>query len=251
MKVTALIAARMGSSRLPGKVMMPILGKPMLERMIERVRHSRYVNQIVVATTDLPEDAAIETLATRCGIECFRGSAQDVLGRINEAAAAYAAEVVVEMLGDNPLVHADLIDEVIEFYKKGRSDYVANVTSEYPHARANIKKFPIGIRVQVFPLSVLNRCARLAHDPRHREHSTSFIYEHPEVFRLGYFEAKGRWRDLNRPSLTFAVNYQENLEMIRRIFERCYPIDPNFPLSAVIHTLESDSPLRHLMGPPS
>lgn len=229
---------------------MPILGKPMLERMIERVRHSRYVKQIVVATTDLPEDAAIVTLASRIGIGCFRGSAQDVLGRINAAAATYRAEVFLELLGDNPLVHADLIDDVIEFYMEGRFDYAANVTTEYPHAGAKTKKFPIGIRGQVFPLSVLSRCARLTHDSRHREHSTSFIYEHPELFRLGYFEAKGKWRCLNRPGLTLAVNYQEDLDVIRRIFERCYPIDANFPLSAVIHTLESDSALQHLLGAP-
>ena len=251
MKTTALIAARMGSRRLPGKSMMSILGKPMLERMIERVRHSQSIEQIVIATTELPEDDAIESLAARIGVGCFRGSAQDVLGRINAASAAYGPELVVELLGDNPLVHAHLIDDVIVFHTNGDFDYAASVTIEYPHAGAAMKKFPIGIRVQVFTPPVLDRCAQLASEPRYREHSTSFICEHPEMFRPGYFEAKGKWRDLNRPELTFAVNYQENLNMVRRIFERCYPVNPNFPLTDVIRTFDSDPALRPLMGSPS
>jgi len=251
MKTTALITARMGSSRLPGKSMMPILGKPMIERMIERVRHSQYIEQIVIATTELMEDDTIESLAARIGVGCFRGSVQDVLGRINAAAVVCDADLVVELLGDNPLVHADLIDDVVEFYKESDFDYTASVTTEYPHAGPELMQFPIGTRVEVFSQAVLDRCEELANEPYYREHSTSFIYEHPDMFRLGYFEARGKWRYFNRPELTFAVNYQENLNMVRRIFERCYPVNPNFPLSDVIRTLDSDPTLRPLMGSPS
>ena len=250
MKAAAVIAARMGSSRLPGKCLMPILGKPMLERMLERVRASRHIGDIVIATTELAEDAAIVDLAARVGVRCFRGSVDDVLGRIAAAATSSGAEEVVELLGDNPLVHGDLIDEVVEYFRGGAYDYAASITTEHPHAGPARHRFPIGIRVEVFPPAILAECARTAREPRHREHTTSFIYEQPERFRLGYFEARGRWGGLHRPELTFAVNYAENLALVRRIFEHCHPRDPNFPLSEVIGAFDADPALRPLMGTP-
>lgn len=251
MKTSAVIAARMGSSRLPGKALLPILGKPMLERMIERVRHSRHIGQIVIATTELAEDDVLASFAASVGVECFRGSADDVLGRMAAAAAACDVSVVVELLGDNPLVHADLIDDVIEFYHAQGVDYAASVTTEYPRAGSAVRKFPVGVRVQIFRAEVLARCAELAHRPADREHVTTFIYSHPEIFKLGYFEASGTWAPLNRPDLTFAVNYGENLDMIRRIFERCYPVASNFSLLEAIRAFEADPALRALMGTPA
>jgi len=249
-KAAAVIAARMGSSRLPGKCLMPILGKPMLERMLERVRASRHIEDVVIATTDLPEDTAIVELAARLGVRCFRGSVDDVLGRIAAAATSSGADEVIELLGDNPLVHAGLIDDVVEFFRGGAFDYAASTTTEHPHAGPARHPFPIGIRVEVITPAILVECARTAREPRHREHTTSFIYEQPERFRLGYFEARGRWGELHRPELTFAVNYAENLALVRRIFERCYPRDANFPLSDVVRAFDADPGLRPLMGTP-
>ena len=248
MKIAAIIACRMGSSRLPGKSTLPILGKPMIERMIERVRQSRYLGEIVIATTDLPEDGMLAELAQQIDVGCFRGSANDVLGRMNAAAGVLDADLIVELLGDNPLVHADLIDAVIDFYRAHELDYAASVTTEYPHAAADVPKFPIGIRVQVFPPAVLERCEKSAHDAYHRENSTTYIIEHPEQFRLGYLEAKEKWDKLYRPELTFAVNYAKNFELVTRIFERCYPRDPNFSLTDVVDTFDADPNLRFLMG---
>ena len=248
MKIVAIIACRMGSSRLPGKTTLPVLGKPMIERMIERVRHSMYLEEIVIATTDLPEDDMLAEFAQQINVGCFRGSADDVLGRIHAAAGTLDAGLIVELLGDNPLVHADLIDDVIDFYRAGELDYAASVTTEYPHAGADVQKFPIGIRVQVFPPTVLERCEKLAQDAYHRENSTTYICEHPEQFRLGYFEAREKWNTLYRPELTFAVNYAKNFDLVTRIFERCYPQDPNFSLIDVIHTFDADPSLRLHMG---
>jgi spore coat polysaccharide biosynthesis protein SpsF len=249
-KTAAVIAARMGSSRLPGKCLMPVLGRPMLERMLERIRVSRHLGEVVIATTELAEDDAIAALAARLGVGCFRGSVHDVLGRISAAAAATRADEIVELLGDNPLVHADLVDDVVEFFRAGRFDYAASVTTEHLHAPPALVRFPIGVRVEVFTPRVLAECARTAREPRHREHTTSFIYEHPERFRVGYFEARGRWAALHRPPLTFAVNYAQNLELVRRIFERCHPADPTFTLGDVVRAFDADPALATLMGPP-
>ena len=248
MRIVALIACRMGSSRLPGKTTRPILGRPMIERMIERVRHSRHITDVVIATSTNAEDDPLSALATRLGIGCFRGSPNDVLGRIDAAAWEVSADLVVELLGDNPLVHADLIDDVIGFHRAGGYEYSASVTTEYPHVGPAVRRFPVGIRVQVFAPEVLHRAAREATSKYNRENSTTFIYEHPELFRLGYLEARGKWDRLCRPEPTFAVNYQRNFDLVSRIFERCYPVNPNFTLFDALAAYDADPALQPLMG---
>ena len=248
MKTLALLAVRLGSSRLPGKAMMPILGKPMIEHMIERIRHAKSIDEIMIATTTNAADDALETLADRLGVLCFRGSSEDVLGRMSAAAASTDADLIVEMLGDNPLVHSELIDDVVAFYHEQGVDYAANVTVEYPHAGSDVAKFPVGIRVQAFSPAALATCNRLVTSPEHREHSTSYIYEHPETFSLAYLEAKGKWAALHRPELSFAVNYRANFELVKFIFEQAYPKNSNFSLHEVIKIWDANPQLLPKMG---
>jgi spore coat polysaccharide biosynthesis protein SpsF len=248
MKTIALIAIRLGSSRLPGKGKMPVLGKPVIERMIERIRCSRHIDDILIATTTLESDNELERFSEALDVQCYRGAVDDVLGRMNAAVASTNADLVVEMLGDNPLVHSDLIDDVVDFYHAEQVDYAANVTVEYPHAGSEFAKFPVGIRVQVFTPEVLAKCDRLVTKVENREHSTSFIYENPKTFKLAYFEARDKWSDLHRPELTFAVNYRENFELIKIIFEHCYPEDKNFSLQAALEFYDDHPELASLMG---
>lgn len=138
----------------------------------------------------------------------------------------------MQLLGDNPLVHANLIDDVIEFYRLHDLDYAVSVTIEHPYALPGLARFPIGIRVEVCSRQVFDRCEKEASIPYHREHSASYIYEHPEIFKIGYFEAKGKWAELNRPEVTFAVNYRQNFELLSYIFEKCYSVGLNFTLQA-------------------
>ncbi|MBM3751965.1 MAG: hypothetical protein FJW21_12425 [Acidimicrobiia bacterium] len=248
MKIATIIACRMGSSRLPGKTALPILGVPMIERMVERVRRSRHVTDVILATSIDPDDDPVEAITKRIGIGCFRGSPEDVLDRIDGAAQSAGADLIVELLGDNPLVHADLIDDVIDYHKGSGNDYSASVTAEYPHAGPEVKKFPVGIRVQVFPPAILHDSAVRATDPYHRENSTTFLYEHPDLYRLGYLQAEGKWAALHRPELTFAVNFRRNFDLVSAIFERNYSRDPNFTLFDVIRTFDTDPALKALMG---
>lgn len=236
---TAILVARMGSSRFPGKSMQRVLGKPMIERMVERLSKARSLNRIVLATTDREEDAPLALLAGRLGILCHRGPAEDVLGRVVQAWKRFGGESVVELLGDNPLVHSSLIDAVMELYRSGGFDYAVNVTREYPNAPAELPRFPVGIRVQVCSAGTLERIAALASDPLDREHSTRYILEHPEAFSIGYLPAAGPWAALHRPEWTFAVNYPRNLDLVRKIFELCAPQDPNFSLQAVTRAADS------------
>ncbi len=250
MKVTALIAARMGSSRFPGKSLADLHGKPMLERMIERIRRARGIAGIVLATTDLPEDDSLAGWAEMQGIGCFRGSADDVLGRLHAAAEAFSMDVIVEMLGDNPLVHSVLIEAALGRYAVGDVDYVATVTNEYPKAPSELPRFPIGVRVQVFGIGTIRRCAELAAAPENREHATSFIASHPEIFRTAFVAAEGPFAATHRPDVTFAVNYPRNLELIRAVFDRCYAADVDFPVSKALATFDADPTLFALMGEP-
>lgn len=248
MTTSALIAARMGSSRFPGKTLTDLHGKPMLERMVERVRACERISDIMLATTDLEEDDRLESWAGSIGIKCFRGSADDVLLRLRTAAEAGQMQTIVEMLGDNPLVHSDLIDSALDLFKTGSFDYVATVTNEYPNADPVLARFPIGVRVQVFSMETLLRCDRMATAPENREHATSFIAEHPELFRTGFVEATGSFADLCRPELTFAVNHRENLDLIRRIYDACYETDPNFDLANAIRAFDARPEIHQLMG---
>ena len=250
MNATALMAARMGSSRFHGKSLADLHGKSMLERMVERIRRARGVGRVVLATTDLAEDDALARWAERMDVGCFRGSASDVLGRLHGAAEAFGMEVIVEMLGDNPLVHSDLIEAALDRFAEGGLDYVATLTNEYPKAPAQMKRFPIGVRVQVFGIDTIRRCAQLATAAENREHATSFIAMHPETFRTAFVEADGVFAGMNRPELTFAVNHPCNLDLIRAVFARCHDADPNFPVSAAIAAYDADTGMAALMGEP-
>ena len=239
----------MGSSRLPGKNMKSILGKPMIEQIVERIRHSKQITEIVVATTEREEDDALEKFTKEIDCKVFRGAEQNVLTRVHGAVEENSPDVVVEILGDNPLVHSDLIDEVIDFFSANDLDYAANVTTEYPHA-GDIPKFPIGIRVQVLSPAAIEKCLRLAQPLYNPEQTTEYIYFHPEDFKIGYFKAEGKWSSLNRPSITFAVNYQQNFDLISQIFESCYPKNNNFTLQEVFEIFDKNPEWKNLMGPP-
>lgn len=248
MKTVALLVARMGSGRLPGKAMAEIEGTPMLKRLVERTRASDSIDEIVITTSTLEKDDVLEELAKTCNVSCFRGSPDDVLGRITGAANQFNADIVVELLGDNPLLHSDLIDDVLDMYKDGDYDYVANVTNEYPYAPEGIKKFPIGIRIQAIAIEALRKCESLASTDEYREHSTNFMFHHPEIFKIGYLPAEGKWSGLVHPTLTFAVNYHENFQMITEIFKKGLADDPNFDLNRVMEIYLADPSLAKLMG---
>lgn len=248
-KTLAIIVSRMGSSRLPGKVLMDIEGVPMAGRIIERVSRADSVDEILIATSTLPEDDPLEEFAISSGVRCFRGSPDDVLGRITEAARFARAETVLDLMGDNPLVHAEMVEEVIQFFRSEDCDFASSVTTEFPYAPKQMPKFPIGLRVQVMTMDCLNKCENLAGSEEHREHATKYIFDNPEQFSVSYYPAAGRWADLNRPELTFAVNYGENLELVRKIFGEAAINDPDFGMEKIVQVFDSHPEWGHLMGP--
>jgi len=249
MTTGAFIIARLSSKRLPKKNILPILGKPMIELMVERVKASKFIDKIIIATSTDSTDDPLEEVANKLGIECYRGSLNNIMERVYNAAKYYNCDNIVELLGDNPLVHSELIDDVISFYINGKYDYAATVTKEYPVSDKKFCLFSVGVRVQVYSIDAARRYSEyLEYMGNDVKGSTAYIFEHPEAFKIGYFEAKDKWGFMNRPDLTFAVNYRKNFNMIRIIFEKNYDEDRNFSLKKVYEQLDREKYLYLLMG---
>lgn len=216
----------MGSSRLPGKVMRPILGKSMLELLIIRLRQARLIDQIVVATTINQTDDVIEDLMFQIGITCVRGSEEDVVDRVLQAAHAVNADVIIEITGDCPLIDPALVDQVVGFYLANQFDYVRNVGEG---------GFPRGLDAQAFSTTVLEEVARSTQDPVHREHPPVYINEHPDRFSIHLMEVDNG--DLYR-NLRLTVDTPEDFALINAIYQELYPASPAFSFQDILLLLE-------------
>ena len=249
MSIGALIVARLSSKRLPKKNILKVSGMPMIQQLAERVSKSNFVDKVIIATSNLPSDDPLEELAKKIGIGCYRGSLENVMERICETASAYECDTIVEILGDNPLVHSDLIDDVINLYLKEGLDYAANITSEYLPFSEKKSLFSIGLRVQVYSKIVADLYSDYADYPGNGRHPCAFIFDNPEKFKVNYIEAKGKWSFMNYPQLNFAVNYPKNFELTKKIYEYNYPHDNNFNLQKVYTQLKQQPELFELFGP--
>lgn len=221
-RIVATIEARMTSSRLPGKVLAAAENKPMLELMIERLRFVAELDEIVIATTVNRADDPVEDLARRLGVGFWRGSEDDVLGRVLEAATAHRADLIVELTGDCPLIDPLVVSRTIQYYLQANVDYVSNGLAQ---------TYPMGMSVQVFSRTVLEDVAARTNDPADREHVTLFIYRNPEIYSQANVEAH---LDETRPDLRLTLDTKEDLEVIRAVFSALRPVRSNFSLADMI-----------------
>jgi len=240
MNIVCTVEARMGSSRLPGKTMMKILGKPMLELMIERLKRTKQINDIIIATTTEPKDEVIAELAKKVNVKYFRGSEEDVLGRVLDAAKSIDADVIVQTTGDCPLIDPVVLDMIIEEYLNNDYDYVCNINSpEYnPFLSSN---FPVGLDAHVFSVKILEKVVQLTDDPFDHEHVSVYIYDHPEKFKIHCIKAP---EEYNYPELWLSVDQKEEFDLIKKIFESLYPKNPEFSILDVIEFLKNDPVLK-------
>ena len=224
-KILTVVQARMGSSRLPGKVLLPLAGQPLLVRMVERVQRARRAGTVVVATTtELPDDAVAACCAAH-GIACFRGSALDLLDRHYQAARHYGADVVLKIPSDCPLIDPAVIDEVVGFYLDfaERYDFVSNL---HPAT------FPDGNDVEVMPFAALENAWREAGRPLEREHTTPYFWENPDRFAIGNvtwdasqnFSMSHRW----------TIDYPEDYAFISAVYDALYHQNPAFGLNDIL-----------------
>lgn len=226
-KVVASIEARMTSTRLPGKIMLPFVGKPDLEMMIERLKRSRTVDRIVVATTTNSKDDVIVELCCRLGVSYYRGNEEDVLRRLVETGKSVKADILVETTSDCPVIDWRHIDYLVNLFFSGSYDYVSNIIE---------RSFPRGFDVQVFSLSLLKKVEKIAKDYAYREHPTFYIYTHPEQFRLKNWKARGKmfW-----PDLRVTLDTKEDYQVLSSVFNNLYPVNPDFSAEDVVNFLRN------------
>jgi len=210
MKVVAVVQARTGSSRLPGKVLLPVLGRPVLQRMLERLAATTELDEILVATTRLDADQAIRTLCRSLGVRSISGDPQDLLDRHRQAALATKADAVVKIPSDCPLIDPGVIDLVVRFYRENqaRLDYASNL---HPAT------WPDGNDVEVMHVEALEESWREARRPFQREHTTPFIWDQPGRFATANVVWPGG-RDLSA-SHRLTLDYAEDYRLIRAVFE--------------------------------
>jgi len=227
---TAILQARVSSSRLPGKVLAPILGQPMIARQVERIRRACLIDELVVATSEDPSDDPLAAWAQAESLTVYRGSLEDVLGRFVGVIETFGPETVVRLTADCPLACPRVIDAVIEFFRDSGAEYCSNTLTP---------TFPDGLDVEVVRSSVLTEVAEISTDPAEREHVTLGVYRRPERFRLANYAGT---TDLS--ALRWTVDTADDLAFVTRVFQALYPTRPNFDSEDVLELLAQAPELR-------
>ena len=207
-RVVALVQARMGSSRFPGKMLAPLGGAPILEWVLTRVKGSKYLDQVVLATSDLSRDDELVGLAKRVGVSVYRGSEVDVLGRFSAAAKFYNADFIVRVCADNPFIDPVEIDRLIKFYKNNPCDYACNHQSRLGN------KYADGFGAEILSEPLLRYLSDTALELTYREHVTSYLWDNVKRFNLQSVESPP---DLSYPELRFDIDTPEDYEGMQRL----------------------------------
>lgn len=228
--IAAVLQARVSSKRLPGKVIKPILGRPMISFQIERVKRSKRIEKLILATSEEGADDPIVGLGQLENIEVYRGSLNDVLDRFYKSVKEFSPAYVVRLTGDCPLVEPELIDSIIAHCIDGDFDYCTNALQP---------TFPDGLDVEVFRFSCLYEAWKEARLPSEREHVTLFMHSRPDRYKIGHYKqsddmSKYRW----------TVDEPEDFELVKKIYEKLYPRDICFGMSDVIKLLEQNPELK-------
>lgn len=236
-KIVIVVQARMSSSRLPGKVLMPILGKTLLYRMIERLQMIKHQAQIVIATSTHQSDDIIETEAAQIGVPCYRGSLDNCLDRHYQAGKKYNADIVIKIPSDCPLIDPRIIDEVLTFYfdHEGEYDFVSNL---HPAT------FPDGNDVEIMTMPCLERTQKEASRPLELEHTTPYIWENPDKFKI----ANVTWSTGLDYSMShrFTIDYPEDYQFIKRVYEELYPAKADFSCDDILALLNADPDIYNI-----
>ena len=229
-KATAILQGRMGSSRLPGKVLLPLMGKPVMQHVYERILHCRNLERIIVATTNERKDDCIVELFDGLGVTVFRGSEADPLDRYYQAATRYGVQHIVRIMADCPLLDPEVIDEVIDMYFSGGYDF-CYLGGE----------FPTGLDTTVFSYSALERCWREALLTSEREHIFLYMNNNPELFNIGVFEKhKGLFHH------RWVMDHEADYQFIKAIYDTLYKPGKVFLSRDILNLLKEQPQLARI-----
>ncbi|MFE0013687.1 cytidylyltransferase domain-containing protein [Mesorhizobium sp. NPDC059054] len=230
--IIVVLQARASSSRLPGKVLKSILGKPMLHHQIERIQRARVPARLVLATSRNPEDDAVADIGQNAGIDVYRGDLEDVLDRFYRAAEPFAPSHVVRLTGDCPLTDPGIIDAVTRFAVDGNYDYASNTIRP---------TFPDGLDVEVATFEALHTAWREATTKSDREHVMPFLHRQAERFKLGNYENE---KDLS--ALRWTVDEPADFAFVEAIYQVLYPAKPAFDSGDILAYLGANLSLEAL-----
>jgi spore coat polysaccharide biosynthesis protein SpsF len=232
MKIVAIIQARMGSERLPGKSLKKICGRPILEHIINRISASKKINNIIVATTDRKIDLPIVSLSKKLSIPYYTGSEDDVLDRFIGAGESVLADIVVRLCGDNPLIDIRYLDDMIDSHRDKKAEYTYNCSP-----------IPIGTAGEVVNFGTLKKINLIAKDKRYREHVTTYILDHLNEFNINCTNPPLYLKD---KTFRLTVDTEEDLKLMRSIYKRLYQEGKIIETSQAISLLESNSNLSKI-----
>jgi spore coat polysaccharide biosynthesis protein SpsF len=232
MTIVAILQARFSSTRLPGKVLLPVLGVPMLMRQVERLQRVQRIDHLVIATSSDPTDDCIAALCHQQKWDCYRGSSDDVLDRFYQTACREFCEHVVRLTGDCPLTDPSVIDAVIDYHLAVDWDYTSNALEP---------TFPDGLDVEIMRFTCLRTAWKEASLPSHREHVTPFLYQQPERFQIGHFKQAE-----NLSHLRWTVDERADLEFVRQVYANLYRKTPNFSTDAILALLSEQPQLANI-----
>lgn len=227
----AIIQARLGSTRLPGKVLEDISGKPMLWHVVNRAQKAGSLDQVLIATTLSARDDAVESFCKSHGFACFRGSEDNVLERYYLAALSFNAKTVVRLTADCPLIDPAVVDIVVSSYlrESGSYDYASNTVE---------RTYPRGLDTEAFSFRVLEKCHKEAKEKPEREHVTLYMYEHPEEFRVLCVK-----NSVDLSGFRWTVDEERDLELVRQIYGRLYKNGKIFGMDDVLALFKSEPSL--------
>ncbi len=230
--IMAFIQARTSSTRFPGKVLKPILGKAMLTLEVERVRACQTIDRVVIVTSVLPEDHQIMELGKHIGVDVFCGSLENVLDRFYQAAMKFKPDHIVRLTGDCPLIDAQVVDDMVRLYLEKKCDYGTNCMPP---------TYPDGLDAEIFSFKVLQEAWKEASMPSHLEHISLFFEEQPQRFKIENLACN---RDLS--ALRWTVDEPEDFEFVRAVFENLYRENPLFSMDDVLDLMKRKPELELL-----
>jgi len=235
-KITAIIQARMGSTRLPGKVLLDLEGKPVLVRVVERVLKSKKINNIIIATTDKKEDEAIVDLVKSYNhpkVTVFRGSELDVRDRYFKAAKEHAVDIIVRITSDCPVIDPTIIDKVIDEFLASNADYAANIIGQ--------RTYPRGLDTEVFSFDVLKNMYDTIDDADDKEHVTFYIRRQPHLFKT---QSVTHSKDYSHHRWT--LDEKDDYEFLKAIYKNVYHQNQDFGMEEVVTFLEQNPAVMKL-----